>query len=187
MNQCWPDSLTDICGTRGRWMNFLVFIWLKQNIYDIKPRCSVFDLHIGDVFLKKKSDFCSVFRKHRIFVGLWQKKNGCNFLVQDNNQQFFCHHHINYIWGRIYTYRHTYDESNWNGNHKLSVRTLSNYQKVLHIRNQIISAYIGNCCFTTLYIKPQIKPTTLVLISQIGRFFTMVPLTTSLYITVQQH
>ena len=24
LNQCWPDSLTHICGTRGRWVNWLV-------------------------------------------------------------------------------------------------------------------------------------------------------------------
>ena len=31
LNQCWPDSLTHICGTRGRWVNSLTPGRFEQN------------------------------------------------------------------------------------------------------------------------------------------------------------
>ena len=33
MNQCWPNSLMHICGTRGRWVNCVWFIFLISIIY----------------------------------------------------------------------------------------------------------------------------------------------------------
>ena len=58
LNHCWPDSLTQTCSTRGRWVECKLMIWWCKG--PGKDGTYLYDISSVLCFLTRRFEFCSL-------------------------------------------------------------------------------------------------------------------------------